>query len=108
MGEWTKERSAEEVVGSLQSAGIAAGLVQNGADLAEDPQLRARGFFVDLEHPVMGMTMSDGSAVRLSDTPAVYSRAAPVLGQDNDYVYRCLLGIPGEDIERYIADRVIL
>jgi benzylsuccinate CoA-transferase BbsF subunit len=108
VGEWTQEHNAEEVMGLLQSAGIAAGLVQNGADLAQDPQLRARGFFVELEHPVMGMTVSDGSPVRLSDMPAVYSRAAPTLGQDNDYVYRCLLGIPEEDMERYVADGVIL
>lgn len=91
--EWTLERSAEEVMNLLQGVGIAAGVVQDAADLARDPQLKARDFFVELEHPVLGKNISDGSPVKLSDTSAQFGRAAPLLGQDNEYVYRELLGM---------------
>jgi len=82
----------------LQERGVAAGVVQNASDLANDPQLKARGFFVELDHPELGKTMSDATPVRLSGTPAKYNRAAPTLGQDNDYVYKQLLGMSGNEV----------
>ena len=49
---WTKNHSPEEVMAVLQKEGVPAGVVQNAADLARDPQLRERQFFIELEHPV--------------------------------------------------------
>jgi benzylsuccinate CoA-transferase BbsF subunit len=90
---WTEKHTAEETMALLQKNGIAAGVVQSASDLAQDPQLKERHFFVELDHPEMGKTISDATPVRLSDTPARYNRAAPLLGQDNDYVYGELLGL---------------
>ncbi|MFC2020015.1 CaiB/BaiF CoA transferase family protein [Chloroflexota bacterium] len=95
--EWTRERTAEEVMAQLQEQGVAAGVVENAGDLARDPQLKARGFFVQLDH-AEGRTVSDASPIRLSDTPADYNRAAPVMGQDNDYVYGKLLGMSKDEL----------
>jgi benzylsuccinate CoA-transferase BbsF subunit len=95
---WTKKHTAEEVMVLLQRQGVAAGVVQNASDLANDPQLNERGFFVELDHPELGKTISDAVPVRLSDTPARYTRAAPVLGQDNDYVYEELLGLSDDEV----------
>jgi len=106
--EWTKERSAEEVMTLLQEVGIAAGVVQDAADLWQDPQLKARGFFVELDHPVLGRTFSDGSPIKLSDTPAHFQQAAPLLGQHNEYVYRHLLGMSREEIERYTEGGILI
>jgi benzylsuccinate CoA-transferase BbsF subunit len=105
---WTKLHPAEEVMALLQGVGIAAGVVQNAADLAHDPQLRSRDFFIELEHSAMGKTVSDGSPIKLSDTPAAYGRAAPMLGQDNNYVYHCLLGMSEEELQRLAIDGVLL
>jgi crotonobetainyl-CoA:carnitine CoA-transferase CaiB-like acyl-CoA transferase len=106
--EWTKERSAEEVMTLLQGVGIAAGVVQDAADLWQGPQLKARGFFVELDHPVLGRTSSDGSPIKLLDTQAHFQQAAPLLGQHNDYVYRHLLGMSQEEIERYTKEGVLI
>jgi len=95
---WTKKHTAEEVMVLLQKQGVAAGVVQNAGDLAEDPQLRERGFFVELDHPELGKTISDAVPIRLSDTPARYTWAAPILGQDNDYVYEELLGLSDDEV----------
>ena len=105
--EWTKEHSAEEVMARLQGEGVAAGIVQSANDLASDPQLRARGFFIELDHPEMGKTMSDATPIRLSDTPAEYNRAAPVAGQDNDYVYKQLLGMTEDEVGEFRRQGVI-
>jgi benzylsuccinate CoA-transferase BbsF subunit len=104
---WTKNHSPEEVMAVLQKEGVPAGVVQNAADLACDPQLKERGFFIDLEHPVLGKTISDASPIHLSNDPAEYRRAAPTRGQDNGYVYRQLLGLKDDEIERLKRDGVI-
>ncbi len=105
--EWTRKHSPEEVMAILQKEGVPAGIVQNAADLVHDPQLKDRGFFIELEHPTLDKTTMDGSPIRLSDTPAEYRRAAPTHGQDNDYVYRQLLGLKDEIIERLRRGNVI-
>lgn len=107
MEEWTRRHSAEEVMRMLQEAGIAAGVVQNAADLAGDPQLESRGFYVRLEHPVLGETVGDGSPIRLSDSQAQYVRSAPLPGQDNDCVFEELLGIPPQDLQELMRAGVI-
>lgn len=104
---WTVEHTAEEVMALLQAQGVAAGVVQDAGDLAKDPQLRARGFFIRLEHPELGTTTSDASPIRLSDTPPRYSRVAPVRGQDNGYVYGGLLGLSAADVEALRQQGVI-
>lgn len=91
--EWTEGHTAEEVMALLQGRGVAAGVVADASDLARDPQLNERGFFIELDHPELGRTISDGVPVRLSDAPAGYRRAAPGRGQDNDHVYGELLGM---------------
>lgn len=105
--EWTIKHTPEEVMGLLQEAGISAGVVENVKDLANDPQLIARKFFLQIEHPVLGKSVSDNTPIKLSRTPARIRGAAPLLGQDNDYVYRGLLGMSEEEVSRYIGEGVI-
>jgi benzylsuccinate CoA-transferase BbsF subunit len=93
VGDWTRRHSAEEAMSLLQEQGVAAGVAQSASDLAQDPQLRERGFFIELDHPQLGKTVSDAVPIRLSDTPPRYTRPAPLLGHDNDYVYGELLGL---------------
>lgn len=104
---WTSSLTAAEVVARLQNAGVSAGLVQDARDLAKSPHLRTRGFFVELPHPESGVTVSDASPIKLSRTPADYRRAAPLPGQDNDYVYGGLLGLNKREIASLKCDGVI-
>ena len=103
---WTMQRAPEHVMHLLQSAGVAAGVVQNAADLlAHDPQLRHRGHYHLLHHPVTGPTFYMGSPFCLSATPAAL-RPAPCLGQHNAYVYGELLGMSAADMARYTAEGI--
>jgi crotonobetainyl-CoA:carnitine CoA-transferase CaiB-like acyl-CoA transferase len=107
VGDWTKEHTAEEAMALLQKLGVAAGVVQSARDLAQDPQLKKRSFFIELSHPRLGRTVSDATPIRLSDTPARYTRAAPVLGQDNDYVYGKLLGLSQDELAELKKQAVV-
>ncbi len=104
---WTKKHTAEKVMALLQEAGIAAGVVQDASDLARDPQLKAREFFVTLDHLEMGPTIADGTPMKLTRTPAIFRRAAPLPGQDNDYVFGRLLGVDKEEREQLRREGVI-
>ena len=106
--EWTSKYSAEEVMSLLQASGVACGVIQDAHDLSQDPQLKARGFFVEAEHPLLGKVVFDASPIKLSQTPAQFERPAPLLGQDNDYVYRQLLGIGEQEMERYWKEGVFI
>jgi crotonobetainyl-CoA:carnitine CoA-transferase CaiB-like acyl-CoA transferase len=100
---WTQAHNAEEVMSLLQEHGVAAGVVQDAADLAKDPQLQGRGFFIkDINMPFI-----DTSPIRMSGAKAEYRRGAPAPGQDNDYVYGQLLGISNEEMAELKEKRVI-
>ena len=94
---WTGEKSAEEVMVILQQAGIRAGVVQTPAELFEDQQFRHRGHYQVLEHREIGKHHYEMPAYRLSLTPGKLRAAAPLLGQDTEYVCREFLGTPDDE-----------
>jgi len=107
LGRWTAQHTAEEVVSLLQEAGIPAGVVQNAEEIANDPQLMARNFFISLEHPILGDTISDTSPIKFEGSPKVNWKAAPLLGEDNRYVYIDLLGFTEEELSSYLEKEII-
>jgi benzylsuccinate CoA-transferase BbsF subunit len=103
---WTLQHPPEAIMHQLQEAGVAAGVVQNAHDLLEvDPQLRHRGHYRVLNHPVTGPTLYMGPAFALSATPALL-KPAPCIGQHNAYVYGQLLGMSEADIAHYTQEKV--
>jgi crotonobetainyl-CoA:carnitine CoA-transferase CaiB-like acyl-CoA transferase len=92
---------------SFSQAGVPAGVVQDAGDLAIDPQLKARDFFIHLEHPVLGRTTSDRSPIRMSESSTEGWKAAPLLGEDNRYVYMELLGMEEQEFSSYTEKGII-
>ena len=105
--QWTIKHACKEVMNLLQQAGVPAGMVEDASDLTNDPQLIARDFFIQTEHPVLGKTTTDNTPIKLSRTPARFHRVAPLLGQDNHYVYKELLGLNEQELSQYIEEGVI-
>ncbi len=87
----------------LQARSVPAHAVQNSREYYTDPQIVHRGHFVELPHPVYGKTVVEGPRARLSRTPARVQRAAPTLGQDNQYVLEKILGYDEEKIGEIAA-----
>jgi len=107
LDKWTSKRTAEEVVALLQAAGVPAGNVQNAEDLANDPQLLERDWFVKLQHPTLGENVSDGSPIRLSQSSTLDWKSSPQLGEDNRYVYTELIGLTDQEFSSYVEKGVI-
>ena len=94
--EWAALLEPEETMHRLQGAGVPAGIVSRNVDLLNDPHLRTRGFYVEVDHPETGSRLLPGVFARLSESPAAVRGPAPLLGQHNDFVLRELLGIEPE------------
>jgi benzylsuccinate CoA-transferase BbsF subunit len=104
---WTSDGDEWAIAEQLQAPGIAAAPVMDIRDVAEDPHMNERGFFVQLEHPEVGRQKHAGIPWKLSDTPLAVRKVAPCMGEDNEYVIRDLLGRSQTDYKRLVAEQVL-
>lgn len=73
--------------------------VATTADIVENVQLVARGFWVELEHPELGVSIIyPGSWVKTSEVSPIISRRAPLIGEHNQDIYENELGISREEL----------
>ncbi len=108
LAEWTRHRSPHEVMTLLQDNGVCAGAVQDARDLNEvDPQLAHRGTFFELDHPVIGPARFEGTPVTFSRIEQDNWRSAPLLGEDNAYVFSDILGLSTNEVADLAAAGVI-
>ena len=104
---WCQERTSDQVVELLWAAGVPVGKVMQPHRQAELPQLQARGFFEEVEHPVNGRARHSTLPVRLSRGPdRFHVRPAPLLGQHNVEVLTGL-GLAEEEIAALATEGVI-
>ena len=96
---WTIQQTAEEVMGRLQAAGVAAGVVQTGEDMSRDPQLKERGFFRRVPDHQGVERIIESAPYKLSRTPGSVTRGAPAFAADMTYVLRELLGMSDDEVE---------
>jgi crotonobetainyl-CoA:carnitine CoA-transferase CaiB-like acyl-CoA transferase len=86
-----------EFTALAQSHGMIALPVHDARDLVEDPFLRARGLFVEVEQPGVERTLLEiGAPVRFGRSPYTPGRRPPLLGEHNAEVYGELGIDPGE------------
>lgn len=105
---WTIDYSPEEVTMLMQPAGVPAGVVQDAEDiLLRDRQIKSQGYYVYLDHSVVGRSAYDGIAYQLSKTPGRLSRAAPRIGEHTEYVCKEILGMSENQINEYLAEGVL-
>lgn len=107
VGEWTSQRDCFELMEALQAHGVPAGVVQNSTDLVErDVQLASRRHFVTLDHAEMGPTVYNASPYTLSRTPGGPRRAAPMLGEHNEAIFKEMLGVTDDEFADMAASEV--
>jgi benzylsuccinate CoA-transferase BbsF subunit len=97
---WTSQRSAEDVTRILQGAEVAAFTCATNKDVSEDPHLRAREFFVELEHPEVGKRQHIGMPWRMTRTPTKVRAPAPCIGQHTDEVLTQVLGYRPDEVAK--------
>jgi len=82
--------------------------VANADDIAGDPQLKSRDYFVTVDHAGLGRKFTmPGAFAKMSETPVGPQGAAPQLGQHNHEIYGGLLGLSNTEIVELRAAGII-
>jgi crotonobetainyl-CoA:carnitine CoA-transferase CaiB-like acyl-CoA transferase len=87
IGDWTGARVQYEVAGALQRAGISSAPVLANWQVAADRHIHARRFYVEVDHPTVGVYPQASWPWRLSRTPAAVTRPAPTFAQHHREIF---------------------
>ena len=87
----------------ITERGLARGIMVSPVQTIEDiwncPQLRARDFWKEVEHPDLGTTIPyPGAFIQASRTPCRKPTRAPHIGEHNEEIYFGLLGMSKEEL----------
>jgi crotonobetainyl-CoA:carnitine CoA-transferase CaiB-like acyl-CoA transferase len=77
----TREQPRSHWVGVFEAAGLPCGPINTYDQVFADPQIRARQMVVDTDHPTLGRVQTLGSPIKMSETPPIVGRRAPLLGE---------------------------
>ena len=105
LGSWAAGQSPLEAFHVLQGAGVTAGPLLDDVLFTEDPHVRDRDWLRPLESYDVGTHLHPGLAFR--GVPQAWRRGSPTLGEDNEYVYKEILGVSDEDFERYRDEKIL-
>ena len=102
---WTKTLGKYQIMERCQAAGVRSMPVQSSQDRVEnDPQLRYREMYREVEHPALGTWPLQNAPFKMSETPAVNSRPGPLIGQHNGEVFEGLLGVSHKELVNGFED----
>ena len=104
---WTQGQDAHQVMNRLQQAGVPAGVVQTGEDLTNDPQLKARGFIVEVDNPRLGRVVLPNFPLQFANAKLTRRWEFPILGKDTETVLRDVVGYSDEVIAAHKRDGVL-
>jgi crotonobetainyl-CoA:carnitine CoA-transferase CaiB-like acyl-CoA transferase len=86
VGGWFATRTRDQALALMRQAGVTAGPVYDIADAVADEHFRERGIIVEVEDAELGSLPMHDIVPRLSQTPGVWRRPAPALGEHTDAV----------------------
>jgi len=95
--EWTQEHNDYEVFHVLQKEGVPAGPVMTERDVYEDPHMKARDWFEELTVPDCGTHLYPGQWFKMSKTPLKTRMPVHAFGEDNEHVYKQIIGVTDEE-----------
>lgn len=107
VNEWTEARAAEEVMTKCQAAGVPASVVQTGADLLKDPQLRHRNYFSPFAESLIGPFEIPRSGFIFKGVPEDPLKLPARFGSDNEPILGELLGYDKATIEQWRQEEVL-
>jgi len=95
---WVEKKTVDEIITILEKAVVPCARVNSVKQAFHERQLWDREILLDMEHHGIGRMATLGVVVKCSETPGKIRRGAPLVGQDNEEIYKNLLGYKNEDI----------
>ena len=107
LSQWTAARTAGEITGLLQAAGVTAFPSLSADQLLADAHLADRAAFPLATHPAKGAQRAVAPPWRFSKTPTDALRWTPDLGEHNHEVFCGLLGLDAAELSALQAAQVV-
>jgi crotonobetainyl-CoA:carnitine CoA-transferase CaiB-like acyl-CoA transferase len=104
---WVRSRSLAECQETLDRFGVPATKVYLMEDIVADPHYAERHQVLSVESADYGHLLQPGVVPVLTGTPGRVPGRAPLLGEHNDEVFRGLLGMKAEEVERLKANGLV-
>lgn len=92
-------KTMDEWVDIFNALGAPISKVNFPEDMADDPQVEAMGYMLDIEHELTGPERMVGPIAFMSETPTGSTVPSPPLGRHTDEILRAH-GVPDEEISR--------
>jgi crotonobetainyl-CoA:carnitine CoA-transferase CaiB-like acyl-CoA transferase len=96
----TRTRPSAWWIENLEKNKVGCGPINTLADVFDDPQVKARGMVIEMDHPATGGRKAKliASPVRMSATPVTYRKSPPTLGQHTEEVLGEYLGMSSAEV----------
>jgi crotonobetainyl-CoA:carnitine CoA-transferase CaiB-like acyl-CoA transferase len=104
---WLAAREREALLEELRAAGVPAAAVADPREASRHPQMAARGFYEEFDHPVVGRHPVPTLPFRFASVTRWLRAPAPTLGQHNREVLGGLLGLSAAELDQLEAEGVI-
>lgn len=96
--EWGKNKNKQEIYDISREKRLAIAPCNQTDDLFRSPQLKAKGFFTEIDHPEAGKLTYPGAPFQMSETPWQVIHHAPCLGEHNEEIICNRLGYSKNDL----------
>jgi crotonobetainyl-CoA:carnitine CoA-transferase CaiB-like acyl-CoA transferase len=105
--EWLSNETRQDAFEKAQAQHVPCFSVNLPSEVAENPQYKARGFFVEHDHPAARVVRMPGAPCMFSRTPWQLRRGAPRLGEHNAMILGDRLGLSADDLATLRRDGII-
>jgi crotonobetainyl-CoA:carnitine CoA-transferase CaiB-like acyl-CoA transferase len=107
LSRWAAARDLDDAIDVLIAQGVPAGRAYDTRVTYRHPQLSARHFFEEIDHPVAGVHPVPGLPFRMASVDRWLLRPAPTLGQHNREILGGLLGLADDELADLESSGVI-
>ena len=104
---WLANFDRDEVVNTLNTAGVPTGPVYNAEEVFNDPHVKARGMLMPIKDKEVGDTIFARTPIHLSKAPELPKNSAPNLGEDTEYVLTELLGYSTDSMQALLSKGIV-
>jgi crotonobetainyl-CoA:carnitine CoA-transferase CaiB-like acyl-CoA transferase len=108
MGKWTQTHTSQELFKLGQLMHFPWAPVFSPKEVQESPQLKSRGFCVEVDHPEIGTSIKyPGSPYQLNYCSLDRWKRAPLIGEDNIQIYKNELGLSDKELQKLYSIQAI-
>lgn len=108
LGKWTKTHTVDELVELGQLMGFPWAPVHSPSKVLDSPHLKARGFFIDIDHPEINAALKyAGLPYKFNSKFSIPRKRAPLVGEDNAQIYLEELGLSEKELQSLSSSNTI-